>query len=91
MTKLSKREILENCIVIFEGMRRYASKGHAGLEAAKGAEKSFELDDAMVVGLKEWVRELQSGDVKRAGDKVTDIHDWQKKIMEEGVPERMTF
>ena len=56
MTKLSKREILENCIVIFEGMRRYASKGHAGLEAAKGAEKSFALDDAMVVGLKEWVR-----------------------------------
>ena len=29
--------------------------------------------------------------VTKAGDKVTDIHDWQKQIMEEGVPERMTF
>lgn len=91
--KMSRAEILRKCIYVFEGWRRFASKGGAGLEADPRSIEDYEMCDQVVSGLKEMLREIEGGkpaeDVPRAGDNKADIHDWQNQIMKNGVQERM--
>ena len=82
--KMSRRDVLDKCIVVFEAIRRAASKGNAGLEPAKGAEDSFRMDSEILDTLREMVRELEAGERKR------EEADWQKEIEKYGPP-RMLF
>lgn len=92
--KMPRADILRKCIIVFEGLRRYASKGNAGLEAEKGAEDSFTLDDMIVQGLKEWLREIEAGGTGNRQPETfygTALKQWQEDIINNGPPERMTF
>ena len=85
MRNLTRRDVLDKCIVVFEAIRRAASKGNAGLEPEKGAEESFRLDTEILETLREMVRELEAGEGKQI------VADWQKELMEHGLPERMVL
>jgi hypothetical protein len=91
--KMSRAEILRKCIYVFEGWRRFASKGGAGLEADPRSIGDYELCDQVVSGLKEMMREIEGGkqaeDVPREAGQGAPLRDWQKQIMAGGVQERM--
>lgn len=90
MNNLTRMDVLRKCITVFEAIRRMSSKGNAGLEAAPGAEASFQLDDEIVKILKEWIREMEeTGPVKREAEEQeqpAEVRDWQTEIMENGPP-----
>lgn len=82
---MTKRDVLNKCIIIFEAIRRAASKGNAGMEPAEGMEQSFRTDSEILEILRNMVREMEAGE----GQQI--VRDWQKDLMENGLPERMTL
>ena len=89
--KLTRSEVLRKCIVVFDAIRRAASKGNAGLEPAHGMEESFQNDSEICNTLREMLREMEAAPVKRAGDNPTEgLKDWQKRILEHD-KERMSL
>ena len=85
MEKMTRRDVLDKCIVVFEAIRRAASKGNTGLEPMEGAEEIFRRDTEILDTLREMVREMETGEAKAI------VRDWQKDLMENGLPERMTL
>ena len=68
MEKLTRGDVLRKCIVVFDAIRRAASKGNAGLEAVKGAEESFRTDTQICDTLREMLRELEAGEKAKGED-----------------------
>ena len=62
MDKLSRSDVLRKCIVLFEAIRRTASKGNAGLVPERGAEESFYTDSEILRVLREMLRDLEAGE-----------------------------
>lgn len=111
MIRITRSEVLRKCIIIFDALKRVASKGNAGLEAARGAEEEFEMDTAITAELRQMLREMEAGESRKTAEPdVTDqmqqvkalvhesqkfsreirgIAEWQRDIMENGVPERL--
>ena len=94
--KITARLALEKAIIVFDAMKRLHGKGNSGLEAARGAEKEWELDTAIAEKLREILRALEAGEIKigqpqETRDNVTEIRGWQRDIMENGVPERLVL
>lgn len=58
---MTRAEVLRKCITVFEAIRRMASKGNAGLEPERGAEKEFNTFDECIRIMKEWMQEIESG------------------------------
>lgn len=83
--KLTRAEVLRKCIIVMDALKRVTSKGNAGLEPMEGAEESFWTDTQICDTLREMLRELESGIGKQI------VRDWQKDLMENGLPERMTL
>lgn len=77
---------LRKCIHVFEGLRRMLSRNENGLLPDSGCEESFQAIDETVQTLKEMLRELQSEPAEEKG-----LRDWQKDIMENGTPGRLTL
>lgn len=93
MERMTKSEVLRKCIVIFEALKRVASKGNAGLEAARGAEDEYRMDSECCEVLREMLREMQAeGQKPEVVVQYEAMKDWQMKIMEEGrPPERLVL
>ena len=96
--KMTRGDVLRKCIIVFDAIRRHASKGNAGLEPAKGAEDSFEMDQEICDVLRQMLIELESGKGIQDGkaedvtNKVVEMNDWQEKIIEwQGPPPKMTL
>ena len=91
MIKISRSDALRKCIVIFEAIRRAASKGNAGLVPERGAEDSFYLDSAILESLREMLREMEATEkIEAQKDGINKtLNDWQDRIVKFGVPERM--
>lgn len=68
MEKLTRGDVLRKCIVVFDAIRRAASKGNAGLEPVKGAEESFQTDSEICDTLREMLRELEAGEKAKGED-----------------------
>lgn len=88
-TKISRTDILRKCIIVFDAMRRVASKGNAGLEPAKDSEESYWLDTAICDGLREWLQEIEAGRPDEEPKKQTKMRPWQEQIMKDGVQGRL--
>ena len=82
---MTRGDVLRKCIVVFDAIKRAASKGIAGLEAAEGMEESFRNDCEICEVLREMLREMEAGEAKAI------VKDWQKELMEHGLPERMVL
>lgn len=97
MGKLTRRDVLGKCIVVFEAIRRAASQGNAGLMAAKGMEESFRVDNEILDTLREMVRELEAGEYRAKQTEryqeqyQENLKDWQKEILTEGPPRLMVL
>ena len=101
MRRLSRMEVIRKAIMVFEAIKRMASKGGAGLEAERGAEDEYEMVDDCTAQLREILREMQDNEhdrelqriaeeqyeARQAGN-VTELKDWQKA---ERPPERLEF
>ena len=59
---MTRAEVLRKCLIVFDALRRVSSKGNAGLEALPGAEESFRADAEICRVLREWLREMESGE-----------------------------
>lgn len=59
--KLTRGDVLNKCITVFEAIRRMASRGNAGLLPEKGAEEEYNTVDECIRIMKEWRREMQAG------------------------------
>ena len=104
---MTRSDVLRKCIIVFDAIRRAASKGNAGLEPLKGAEESFRTDCEICDSLREMLREMQSVEMKEQAlkdwkklaeelqdyeaFKNADMKDWQRVVMENGAPERLDF
>ena len=62
MERISRSDALRKCIVMFEALRRLTGKGNAGLEAATGAEESYEMNCQVLEQLREMLREMEAGE-----------------------------
>lgn len=93
MDKLSRSDVLRKCIVLFEAIRRTASKGNTGMVPERGAEESFYTDSEILRVLREMLRDLEAGEKieeKREGIN-QGLNDWQERIQKFGAPERLDF
>lgn len=79
MIRIIRSEVLRKCIILFDAMKRMASKGNAGLEAARGAEEEFEMDTAIAAELRQMLREMEAGE--RQADNITDYTRQQVKAL----------
>jgi hypothetical protein len=82
MIRITRSEVLRKCIIVFDALKRVASKGNAGLEPARGAEDEFAMDEAVAAELRQMLREMEAGESRKMAE-------WQRDIMENGVPERL--
>lgn len=98
MIRITRSEVLRKCIILFDALKRVASKGNAGLEAARGAEEEFEMDTAIAAELRQMLREMEAGEnqVKALVQEspkfsrgIRGMAEWQRDIMENGVPVRL--
>ena len=99
MDRLTRMDVLRKCVTVFEAIRRMASKGNAGLEAERGTEEEYSTVDECIRIMKEWMREMQSAEIRPVVDphryveigdeKVTRIADWQREVMENGPDEEL--
>lgn len=83
---MTRGDVLRKCIVVFDAIKRQASKGNAGLEPEKGAEEEFRMETEICSTLREMLREMETG--KKPAE---ELRDWQKDVMEHGAPERLVF
>ena len=93
MDKLSRSDVLRKCIVVFEAIRRAASKGNAGMVPERGAEESFYTDSEILRVLREMLRDLEAGEqIKELENLINeDMKDWQERLRKFGAPERLDF
>ena len=93
MEKLSKSDALRKCIVVFEAIKRAASRGNAGIEPDRGAEESFYLDCQVLERLREMLLDMMETEKreKAAAEINRTLRDWQEDLMDNGLPERMTL
>ena len=94
MIRITRSEVLRKCIIVFDALKRVASKGNAGLEAARGAEDEFAMDEAVAAELRQMLREMEAGEKQAKALVVTEemtqgMADWQRDIMEHGVLVRL--
>lgn len=80
--RLTRRDVLGKCIIVFEAIRRAASQGNAGLIAAEGMEESFRVDSEILDTLRKMVQEIEAGEAMK---------DWQKEIVMNGPPKLMVL
>lgn len=83
---MTRRDVLGKCIVVFEAIRRAASKGNAGLEPERGAEGSFRTDSEILDVLREMVRELEAGKQAEESDLTEELRaqilrPWQYEVI----------
>ena len=83
MEPVSRREVLSECLTIFEARARSVSKNLANREAKEGYEKQFDLDMERCRVIREIMRDIQGG---RLVKQERSTADWQKEIMQH--PER---
>ena len=91
---LTRSDVLRKCIIVFDAIRRVASKGNAGLEPVQGAEESFRTDTEICDVLREWLREMEGGQETNKPifkGSAGMLKDWQKVIQENGAPERLVL
>lgn len=93
MAKLTRRDVLGKCIVVFEAIRRAASQGNAGLIAAEGMEESFRVDNEILDTLRTMVQEIEAGEnrAKRTEEYQDILKDWQKDLIKNGPPKLMVL
>lgn len=84
---MTRSDVLRKCIIVFDAIKRAASKGNAGLGPVKGAEESFQTDCEICDVLREWLREMEAGEKT----KEPEMKDWQKVTMAYGAPEKLDF
>lgn len=94
MIRITRSEVLRKCIILFDALKRVTSKGNAGLEAVRGTEEEFEMDTAIAAELRQMLREMEAGEKQAKALVVTKemtqgMADWQRDIMEHGVPVRL--
>ena len=91
MIKISRSDALRKCIVVFEAIKRAASKGNAGIVPERGAEDSFYLDSAILEQLREMLRDMEATEkIEKQKDEINKtLNDWQDRIVKFGVPERL--
>jgi hypothetical protein len=111
MIRITRSEVLRKCIIVFDALKRVASKGNAGLEAAWGAEDEIAMDEAVAAELRQMLREMEAGESRKTEEPdvtgkmrqvkalvkenvelskgIRKMAEWQRDIMENGVPERL--
>lgn len=74
MRRLSRMEVIRKAIMVFEAIKRMASKGGASLEAERGAEDEYEMVDDCTAQLREILREMQEHDHDRELQRIAEEH-----------------
>ena len=93
MERITRSEALRKAIIIFDALKRACSRGNAVLEAERGMEESFWTDTEVAERLREILRDMEATEKIEAKKEQIDrtLRDWQKDLMENGLPERMTL
>lgn len=104
--RMTRTDVLRKCVVLFDALKRWSSKGNAGLVAEKGMDYAFDMNTECCEILREMLREYESGGVQIVRDEsIRDeyrqetgggadpgLKNWQLQIMKNGGPaERMEF
>lgn len=84
---MDRRTALRKSIHVFEGLRQMLSKSENGMVPDEGCKDSFQAIDETVMVLKGMLREELGG----RQQKEPELRDWQKEIMENGTPGRLTL
>lgn len=83
MGSISRRQVLSECLTIFEARARSVSKNLANREAMDGYEKQFDLEQARCRIIREIMRDIEGG---RLAKEERPPADWQTEIIQH--PER---
>ena len=84
MESISKRQVLSECLTIFEARARSVSKNLANREAMDGYEKQFDLEQARCRIIREIMRDIEGGKV--ISNEIRKPAEWQTEIIDH--PER---
>lgn len=85
MQVLTRADVIRKCIILFESLKRVASKGGAGLEPAQGADEEFWMDEECLNILRHMMQEMEAGQEKQQ-----EWKNWQLE-MQDGPPERLVL
>ena len=83
MESISRRQVLSECLTIFESRARSVSRNLANREPMEGYEKQFDLEMERCRIIREIMREIEGGRLKAENREPAD---WQTDIMQH--PER---
>ena len=87
MLSVTRRQVLSECLIIFEARARSVSKNLANLEPMEGYEKQYELEQLRCRVIRKMMRDMESG--KPAEDQEERATaEWQDVIMRH--PEKAT-
>ena len=84
MESISRRQVLSECLTIFEARARSVSKNLANREAMDGYEKQFDLEQARCRIIREIMRDIEGGEI--VSNEILPLAEWQKEIIQ--YPER---
>ena len=84
MESISRKQVLSECLTIFEARARSVSRNLANREAMEGYEKQFALEHERCRVIREIMRDIEGGLLMK--NEAQGTADWQTEIMEH--PER---
>ena len=84
MDKLTRCDVLRKCVILFEAIKRVASKGGAGLEPANGAEEEFWMDSECLHILRNMIREAEATG-ENSGMSIAEMEKLKKELQEQRV------
>ena len=99
MEPITRADVMRKCIILFEALKRVASKGGAGLEPAPGADEEFWMDSECLNVLRHMLKEMEAGkkenkdlddELKKQLEEFSRWKNWQLD-MRDGPPERLEF
>ncbi len=85
MAEITKKSVLLECLEYERGLKRLCSVDHEGRLPAKGEEDLFYEQQKKCRIIQELIQALDSEPVRRT------LADWQKELMEKGIPAQLTF
>jgi hypothetical protein len=81
MITVTTRQVLSECLVIFEARSRSVSKNLANLEPQRGYELQFDLEQARCQIIRKLMRAVERGAIGDTDPEQRPPADWQKEIM----------
>lgn len=81
---VTRKQVLSECLIIFEARARSVSRNLANREPMEGYEKQFDMEQERCRVIRELMREIEGGGISNEGGRPPA--DWQTEIQKH--PER---